>query len=67
LGLDDIKSGELLFFRTGEAGAYEAAPVLASDVHLEIAGIVARGRVTQISSTRRRSGWKQPCRRAWGS
>jgi Ca-activated chloride channel family protein len=47
VGLDDVKSGELLF-RTAKDGAYETAPVLASDVHIEIAGIVARSRVTQI-------------------
>jgi len=47
VSLDDVKSGELLF-RTGKDGAYEHAPVLASDVHMEIAGIVARSRVTQI-------------------
>jgi Ca-activated chloride channel family protein len=47
VGLDDVKSGELLF-RTAKDGVYETAPVLASDVHVEIAGIVARSRVTQI-------------------
>ncbi len=47
VSLPDVKSGGLLF-RTGEPGAYEPAPVLASDVHVEVAGIVARSRVTQI-------------------
>ncbi len=47
--LDDVKSGGLLF-NTGEPGAYAPAPVLASDVHVEIDGIVARSRVTQIFS-----------------
>ncbi|HEV7514874.1 MAG TPA: VIT domain-containing protein, partial [Thermoanaerobaculia bacterium] len=47
MALDDVKSGELLF-RTATDGVYETAPVLASDVHVEIAGIVARSRVTQI-------------------
>src|SRR5262249_28706589 len=47
VSLSDVKEGELLF-RTGEPGVYEPAPVLASDIHVEVAGIVARSRVTQI-------------------
>jgi Ca-activated chloride channel family protein len=49
VGLGDVKSGELLL-RTAKEGIYEPALVLASDVHVEIAGIVARSRVTQIFS-----------------
>jgi Ca-activated chloride channel family protein len=47
--LDDVQSGGLLF-NTDQPGVYAPAPVLASDVHVEIDGIVARSRVTQIFS-----------------
>jgi Ca-activated chloride channel family protein len=47
VGLNDAKSGELLF-RTNEAGRYVVAPKVATEVAIEVHGMVARTRVTQV-------------------
>jgi Ca-activated chloride channel family protein len=47
VGLNDAKSGELLF-ASGEAGRFVAAPKVSTEVAIEVHGMVARTRVTQV-------------------
>lgn len=47
VGLDHARTGELLF-RTGTAGQYELAPKLETEVAIQVNGLVARTRVTQV-------------------
>src|SRR6185436_11612365 len=43
----DPKTGALLF-RTGTAGQYQAAPTLETEVAIQVTGLIARTRVTQV-------------------
>jgi Ca-activated chloride channel family protein len=43
---NDAKTGELLL-RSGASGAYDAAPKVATEVAIQVSGMVARTRVTQ--------------------
>ncbi len=47
VGINDAKSGELLF-RTNEAGRFVVAPKVATEVAIEVHGMVARTRLTQV-------------------
>jgi Ca-activated chloride channel family protein len=47
VGLNDPKTGELLF-RTATAGRYQPAPKLETEVAIEVHGLIARTRVTQV-------------------
>jgi Ca-activated chloride channel homolog len=47
VSLNDPKTGALLF-RTGTAGQYELAPKVETDVAIQVSGLVARTRVTQL-------------------
>ena len=47
VGLNDPKTGALLF-RTGTAGQYQAAPKLETEVAIQVSGLIARTRVTQV-------------------
>ena len=47
IGINDPKTGTLLF-RTGTAGQYETAPRLETEVAIQVTGIIARTRVTQV-------------------
>src|SRR5690606_40443752 len=44
--LDDVESGTLLLHST-EPGKYVPAPLLATDVKIDVTGLIARTRVTQ--------------------
>ena len=46
MGLNDVRSGQLLF-RTVDAGYYAPAPLVATEVDIAIGGIVARTVVKQ--------------------
>ena len=47
VGINDPKTGALLF-RTGTAGQYEKAPRLETEVAIQVSGLIARTRVTQV-------------------
>jgi Ca-activated chloride channel family protein len=47
VGINDPKTGELLL-RTGTAGQYDVAPKLETEVAIQVSGLVARTRVTQV-------------------
>ena len=47
VGINDAKSGELLF-ASGAAGRFVAAPKVSTEVAIEVHGMVARTRVTQV-------------------
>jgi len=47
VGLNDAKTGELLF-ASGEAGRFMPAPKVATEIAIEVHGMVARTRLTQV-------------------
>jgi Ca-activated chloride channel homolog len=47
VGINDPKTGALLF-RAGTSGQYEKAPRLETEVSIQVSGLIARTRVTQV-------------------
>ena len=46
MSVDDVQRGQLLF-RTTEPGRYAPAPLVATEVEIDVSGIVARATVKQ--------------------
>ena len=46
MGINDVTEGTLLF-KTTQVGRYTAAPILKTDVHIAVTGIIARATVRQ--------------------